>query len=136
MNFNRIAAMTLSALITTVSLSGCSEKSLSNEEACQEIINQAKEQNLDMNSSTSMDDIVDQGQKTSLIFHDVAQKAGPELATELTAFAEDTDALLAIVTDDSLDLQQMQTKMSLLDTQETRARSENMGKLCPGLENL
>lgn len=136
MNFNRIAAMTLSALITTVSLSGCSEKSLSNEEACQEIINQAKEQNLDMNSSTSMDDIVDQGQKTSLIFHDVAQKAEPELATELTAFAEDTDALLAVITDDSLDMQQMRTKMSLLDTQETRARSENMGKLCPGLENL
>lgn len=136
MNFNRIAAMTLSALITTVGLSGCSEKPLSNEEACQEIINQAKEQKLDMNSSASLGAMVNQGQKVSSIFHDVAQKAEPELATELTAFAEDTDALLAVITDDSLDMQQMRTKMSLLDTQETRARSENMGKLCPGLENL
>ena len=136
MNFNRIAAMTLSALITTVGLNGCSEKSLSNEEACQEIINQAKEQKLDMNSSASLGAMVKQGQKVSSIFHDVAQTAEPELATELTAFAEDTDALLAVITDDSLDMQQMRTKMSLLDTQETRARSENMGKLCPGLENL
>lgn len=136
MKFTRITAISAITLAATFGLGACSEKALSNDEACQEIINQAKEKNLDMNSSASMGDIVDQGQKISAIFHDVAQKAEPELASELTSFAEDTDALLAIVTDDSLDLQQMQTKMSLLDTQETRARSENMGKLCPGLENL
>ncbi|HJX79892.1 hypothetical protein [Glutamicibacter sp.] len=136
MKFTRITAISAITVTAAFGLGACSEKPLSNEEACQEIINQAKEQKLDMHTSSSLGDMVDQGQKVSSIFHGVAQKAEPELATELNAFAEDTDALLAVVTDDSLDMQQMRTKMSLLDTQETRARSENMGKLCPGLENL
>lgn len=136
MKFNRIAAMSLLALITTVSVAGCSEKPLSNEEACQEIMKQAKQQNLGNSSTNSLGDIVEQGKKVSAVLHNVADKAEPEFSADLRAVAENADAQLAVFTDDSLDLQQMQMKLSRMTTEETRARSEMLETTCPGLSDL
>lgn len=136
MKFNRIAVMSLLAVITAFGVTGCSEKPLSNEEACQEIKKQAKEQNLDNSSANSLGDIVDQGKKVSAILHNVADRAEPEFAADLQAVAEDADAQLAVFTDDSLDLQQMQMKLSRMTTEETRARSEKLETTCPGLSDL
>ncbi|PRA10390.1 hypothetical protein CQ010_14075 [Arthrobacter sp. MYb211] len=136
MNFTRMTAISAITLAATFGLGACAEKPLSNEEACQEIINQAKEQNLDTDSTGSLGDTVEQGKKISAIFRSVADQAEAEFSADLAAYADNTDEFIAVVSDDSLSTQQMQVKMSLLDTAENRALSDKLETTCPGLNDL
>ncbi|WP_404286193.1 hypothetical protein [Glutamicibacter arilaitensis] len=136
MNFTRMTAISAIALAATFSLGACAEKPLSTEEACQEIINQVKEQNLETDASSSLGDTVEQGKKISAIFRSVANQAEAEFSADLVALADNTDEVIAVVSDGSLSTQQMQVKMSLLDTEENRALSDKLETTCPGLSDL
>jgi len=143
MLFKKIATSAAVLALTATVMTGCGSSKMSTEETCTYINDQAKEKGLKEKMQAAGTKMLSGdteglkssvGEFTSLMEHAAAKTEDSKLTDALNASVEQTNKMVDLMSDDSLDLQEKSTKIQELDTAETKEKTAYLDTACPDID--